>query len=375
MNPQTPWCHNTQCPARGQQGHGNIRVHSRAEQRYRCTTCGQTFAATQESPFYRLRTAADVVTIVLTWLSPGCPTQAMVAAFGLDERTVAAWLTRAGQHCQRVHQHMVQQGRVDLQHVQADELWGKLVGRRVWLAMALAIPSRLWLGGVISPQRDRVLITTLVQMIRSGGRSLAILVCVDGLTSSVTAFLRVFRQPVRTGRRGRPRLVLEAGRLIGQMVKRYVRRRVVGVERRVVRGTAEAITAGLVATGGGRGINTAYIERLNATFRSALAVLARRGRAIAHTEAVLTAGMWLVGGTYHFCWLHDSLRIAAPAGACWKWQERTPAMAAGLTDHRWTMLELFRYQVPLPAWVAPKRRGRHPSGCFNRQWCWLRDHG
>jgi len=129
----------------------------------------------------------------------------------------------------------------------------------------------------------------------------------------------------------------------------------------VVQGTAEAITAVLVATGGGMGINTAYIERLNATFRSALAALARRGRAIAHTEAVLTAGMWLVGGTYNFCWLHDSLRIAAPAGACWKWQERTPALAAGLTDHRWTMLELFRYQVPLPAWVAPKRRGRPPK--------------
>jgi transposase-like protein len=361
MNPQTQLCHNTQCPARGQWGQGNIQVHSRAEQRYRCTACGQTFVATKDTPFYRLRTASDVVTIVLTLLSHGCPTQAIVAAFGFDERTVAAWLTRAGQHCQRVHQYMVQQGHVDLQHVQADELWVKLVGRRVWMAMALAIPSRLWLGGVISPQRDRVLITTLVQMIRACGRSLAILVCVDGLASYVTAFLRVFRQPVRTRRRGRPRLVLEAGLLIGQVVKRYVRRRVVDVERRVVRGTAEAITAVLAATGGGTGINTAYIERLNATFRSALAVLARRGRAIAHTEAVLTAGMWLVGGTYNFCWLHDSLRIAAPRGAPWKWQERTPAMAAGLTDHRWTMRELLRYQVPLPPWVAPQRRGRPPK--------------
>jgi len=160
MNPQAQLCHITQCPARGQRGQGNIRVHSRVEQRYRCTTCGQTFAATRDTPFYRLRTAADVVTIVLTLLSHGCPTQAIVAAFGVDERTVAAWLTSAGQHCQRVHQYVVQQGRVDLQHVQADELWVKLVGRRVWLAMALAIPSRLWLGGVISPQRARVLITT-----------------------------------------------------------------------------------------------------------------------------------------------------------------------------------------------------------------------
>jgi transposase-like protein len=361
MNPQTQFCHNPQCPARGQRGQGNIRVHSPIAQRYRCTTCGQTFAATKGTPFYRLRTAADLVTVVLTLVCHGCPIQAIVAAFGLDERTVAAWVTRAGQHGQQVHQHVVQQGHVDLQHVQADELWVKLVGRRVWMAMALAVPSRLWLGGVISAQRDLPLITTLVQLVRSCARTLAILVCVDGLASYVTALLHVFRHPVRTGRRGRPRLVLEQGLLLGQMVKRYARRRVVSVERRMIRGTEEAIATVLAATHTGTGINTAYIERLNATFRASLAPLVRRGRAIAHTEAVLTAGMWLVGCAYNFCWRHESLRIAAPVGACWKWQERTPAMAAGLTNHRWTMQELMGYQVPLPAWVAPKRRGRPPK--------------
>jgi transposase-like protein len=361
MNPPSQFCHNPQCPARGQRGQGNIRVHSDADQRYRCTTCGQTFAATKGTPFYRLRTAADVVTVVLTLVCHGCPLQAIVAAFGLDERTVAAWVARAGQHCQQVHQHVVQQGQVDLQHVQADELWVKLVGRRVWMAMAMAVPSRLWLGGVISPHRNQVLITTLAQLVRSCAHSLALLVCVDGLASYVTAFLRVFRHPMRTGRRGRPRLMLEKELLLGQVVKRYVQRRVVSVERRVVRGTEAAIAAVLATSGGGSGINTAYIERLNATFRASLAPLARRGRAIAHTEAVLTAGMWLVGCAYNFCWLHQSLRLAAPAGAPWKWQECTPAMAASLTDHRWTMRELFRYQVPLPPWVAPKRRGHPPK--------------
>jgi transposase-like protein len=361
MNPQSQFCHNPDCQARGQIGQGNMRVHSQTAQRYRCTTCGQTFAATKGTPFYRLRTAADVVTLVLTLLSHGCPTQAIVAAFGLDERTVAAWLTRAGQHCQRVHQHVVQQGQVDLQHVQADELWVKLVGRRVWMAMAMAVPSRLWLGGVISGHRDLVFITSLVQLVRSCARSLAMLVCVDGLRSYVTAFLHVFRDPVHTGRRGRPRLVLEEGLWLGQVVKRYVKRRVASVEQRVVRGTDAAIAAVLTATRSGTGINTAYIERLNATFRASLAPLVRRGRALAHTEAVLSAGMWLVGCAYNFCWLHESLRQRAPAGAPWKWQERTPAMAAGLTSHRWTMHELLSYPVPLPVWAAPKRRGRPPK--------------
>jgi transposase-like protein len=302
-----------------------------------------------------------VVTLVLTLLSYGCPPQAIVAAFGLDERTVAAWLARGGAQAQRVHAHLVQRGQLDLQHVQADELWVKLVGRKVWMALALAVPSRLWLGGAISEHRDLALITRLVRLVRACAATSALLVCVDGLTSYVTAFTRAFRDPVRTGRRGRPRLVLAADFLLGQVVKRSAKRRVIGVTTRAVRGSPAAILAALTATGGGTQINTAYIERLNATFRSRLAPLVRRGRALAHTEAWLTAGMWLVGGAYNFCWEHDSLRRAAPPGATRKWLERTPAMAAGLTDHRWTLRELLQYQVPLPAWVPPRRRGRPPT--------------
>jgi hypothetical protein len=133
------------------------------------------------------------------------------------------------------------------------------------------------------------------------------------------------------------------------------------VDDRAVCGTAVAIDAHLAATHGGTVINTAYIERLNATFRAHLAPLVRRGRAIARTQTVLTAGMYLVGCAYHRCWFHDSLRVPAGPGAPTKWLERTPATAAGLTDHRWTMAEVLQYHVPLPVWVAPKRRGRPPK--------------
>jgi len=361
MDPHKQWCHNPDCPARGQVGQGNIHIHSQKEQRYQCKTCKKTFAATKGTPFYRLRTAADLVSVVLVLLCHGCPLQAIVAAFGLDERTVRQWQARAGRHCQKAHAAIVQQGGVDLGHVQADELWVKLVAKRVWMAMALAVPSRLWLGGVISEHRDRRLITNLVQKIRACAASLAILVCVDGLASYVTAFLQVFRHTVRTGRRGRPRLVVEPGLLIAQVIKRYAKRRVVGVVHRVVRGTAEAIAEVLSKTRTGTVINTAYIERLNATFRSALAPLARRGRAIAHLETTLTAGMYLVGCAYNFCWCHRSLRWRACEGVSRQWRERTPAMAAGLTDHPWTMAELLRYQVPLPPWTPPRRRGRPPG--------------
>jgi len=272
-------------------GQGTITVHRRTERRYRCRTCGKPFAATAGTPFYRRRSGATVVTTVRTLLSHGCPRQAIVAALAVDERTVAAWLARAGQHCAQMQQHLVVPGQRDLGHVQADELWVKRVGRRVWLAMALAVPRRVWLGGLIRPPRDGRLITTRVRRVRACAATAAILVCVDGLARSVTAFRRVFREPVRTGRRGRPRLVRPAGFVMGQVVKHYAKRRVVGVTHRVVEGTAAAIATALTTSGGGTVINTASSERRTATFRSRLAPLVRRGRACARTEAMLTAGM------------------------------------------------------------------------------------
>ncbi len=358
MDPSLQFCPNFYCLHRGKAGLGNIRVHSRTERRFRCTTCGKTFAATKNAPYYRLHTSLDLVPLVLTLLCHGCPRQAIVAAYGLDERTVADWQQRAGRHGQRFHERHVRQGQVDVQHVQADELRVKVLGRRLWMAMALAVPSRLWLGGVVSRHRDGKLIAAVVRMVRSCARSLAVLVCVDGLASYVTAFIQGFRHKLpNEGRPGRPRLLAEPGLLIGQVIKRYRSRRVVGVTRRVARGSAEAVAAVLARTGTGTGINTAYIERLNATFRARWAPLVRRGRALVREPSV-AAGMWLVGCAYNFCWEHDSLRARAPAGSVRPWAGRTPAMAAGLTGHRWELREVLAERQPPERWKAPRRQPR-----------------
>jgi len=385
MDPQTQFCPNEHCVHRGLRGQGNIRVQSYKERRYYCHTCRGTFGPTTGTAFRGLRTPAAVVTTVLILLSRGCPPQAIVAAFGLDERTVASWQRRAGAQCQRVHTHLVQAGQVDLQHVQADEIYVKTcvppqparteegdqsapaapaAAGRMWQAMAMAVPSRLWLGGVISAHRDKQLIRTLATQIRACAATTTVLVCVDGLSSYVGAINRAFSARVHTGKRGRPPHICPPGLLLAQVVKSYAQRHVVDVARRVVLGSTEAVTQVLTtASGGAHQINTAYIERLNATFRACLAPLARRTRALAHGDALLTAGMFLVGTSYNFVWPHESLRLPNEAPGP-KWRERTPAMAAGLTDHSWTMEELLRYQVPPAPWVAaplPKRRGRPPK--------------
>ena len=100
MDPQAVFCHNSACPASGKIGCGNIGVHSRKQQRYICHECKQTFTANKGTPFHRLRYSVEVVTQVITLLAYGCPVQAIVVAFGIDERTVASWQHRAGVHCE-----------------------------------------------------------------------------------------------------------------------------------------------------------------------------------------------------------------------------------------------------------------------------------
>ena len=74
MNPQQVFCPNMDCPARGQEGKGNIGVHSRKEGRYICHECKKTFVATKSTPFYRLRTETTIVVLVVTLMAYGCPT-------------------------------------------------------------------------------------------------------------------------------------------------------------------------------------------------------------------------------------------------------------------------------------------------------------
>lgn len=344
MDPRAQFCPNPLCPDRGRPSAGNIQVHSYRERRFRCSTCRKTFAATTGTPFYRLHRDPALFVCVVTLLAHGCPAQAIVAAFGLDERTVATWQDRAGQHARSVHHHFLGTSPLDLQHVQADEIHGKTVGGRCWLAMALAVPSRLWLGGVVSPVRDLGLIERLVALVRLAwkpGRSL--LICVDGLASYVTAFRKAFRVKVHTGRRGRPPYRLPRGVLLGQLVKNHRGRRLVGVVRRVVWGSLGRIHRVLQRTGTGRQSHTSYIERLNATFRSRLASLVRRGRGLAHRVETLEAGMYLVGCVSNFCTEHRSLRRPCSEGPT-RWKGQTPAMAARWTDHLWSVQELLSYR-------------------------------
>lgn len=154
-------------------------IHSQKERRYRCKRCAKTFSETKGTALYRVHKPHELVATVVTLLAYGCPVQAIVAGFGLDERTVARWQREGGHQCRRrLHEHIVQAGGVLLAQLQADELRIRIVGGVVvWLASALSVTSRLWLGGVLQIRRDRCLIRRLLQGVRACGAFEDLLLC------------------------------------------------------------------------------------------------------------------------------------------------------------------------------------------------------
>jgi transposase-like protein len=315
--------------------------------------------------FAGLRKPTEVIVLVVTLLAYGCPVQAIVHAFGLDERTVANWRDRAGEQGQRVHQAIVEQGQLDLVHVQADEMRVKARGSIIWMGLAMMVSTRLWLAGVLSPSRDSDLAETFLQQVRRCCQRLVpLLVCTDGWAASPNSIRRAFREKVkRTAGKGRCALQVWPDLQIGTVIKHTVNKRLKEVLRQMSHGSLQRALQLLAASKGGEMLNTSFIERFNATMREPLAALTRKGRHASSKLHAFETGMYLLGSTYNFCWPHHELSAVrdATSGKRHVGQPCTPAMAAGLTDHVWSVFELLSYKVAPPPWVEPKRRRRTRS--------------
>jgi hypothetical protein len=270
-------------------------------------------------------------------LAHGCPVPAIVVAFGLDERTVRAWHAKGGQQGERIQAEVVCAGQVELGQVQQDELCVNAQGFKVWMATAMTVFARLFIWGEVSTSRDKTLIERVVRQVyaASGGLVQPVVFAVDGLTAYPKAILKVFHTKLRTGLPGRPRHLPWPDLHIVQVVKQWSGHKLQSVQRRVVHGCRQRAEELIAASQVNLGlINTAYIERLNATFRARMPALARRTRCPARTVERLRAELFWTGVVYNFCTVHSSLSA-------------TPAMAAGLTDQVWSVEELLRYYGPV----------------------------
>lgn len=372
---QTDWhfCPDRGCTHYGWVGLGNIVANGhpnggRFRQLY-CTVCGTYFAESTGTIFYRSPLAPEVLSRIIKALAEGVNLQATARIFEVDPPTVKACLVRAAEHMQAVSHYFIHD--LHLTQVQVDELWALVgVGRAEVSPQTLSHRhAHAWVWAAIDPV-SKLLVATLV-----GDRSLASAQCLihavgvalapgvvplflsDQLVHYATALLTHFGHWVtmpRQGPRGphpKPRWEPLPELNYAQVVKHRVKGRVVAVTTRVVFGSAQVIRASLKSLG--QTINTAFIERVNLTLRSHLPALARKVLSFAKRPEGLRQQVSLGQTYYNFCLPHLSLRLTWPTprptkgtGSPQRWLNRTPAMAAALTDHPWTVQELLLYRVP-----------------------------
>ena len=224
-----------------------------------------------------------------------------------------------------------------------------------WMGLAMMVSTRLWVAGVVQVSRDRSLADLLMAQVRRSVQALRpLLVLTDGWAAYPNSIRRAFREKVKqTKGRGRACLQVWPELHIGTVIKRTEKKRVVEITRRMTHGLLAQAEKLLLLSHGGMSLNTAFIERLNGTFRERLASLTRKSRHAARRLRALETGMYLIGCSYNFCFAHHELSKASHVGSpC------TPAMAAGLTNHVWSIFELLSYRIALPPCGEPKRPGQ-----------------
>ena len=366
MDPTTTCCPPRACPASGPSGQGTMGLHARKDTRFLGTECPKPCSATQGPGFSRLRTSAETVRLVGTVLAHGWPLQALIVALGSEARTGADGVARGGDHGQAGQEPLVEPPRA-LGPGQAEESRVQTQGGLGWRALALRGKTRVWRGGAVRAQRARPRRRRRRARGRRGAARRPRLGCPEGVGSSLRAMREPWRAPLPTGTGGRPRRRRGRQVLIAQGVKRDARQRVVDTARRRGEGTPARVATLRRRSPGNGGIHTASLERRNAPVRARRASLTRRGRARARRTLTLQHGLSLLGTVAHVC--TPPARLAHPG------RGTPPAMAAGLTDHGWTVQARLSWPIPPPRWTPPQQRGR-PAPAFKRLMArWCGDHG
>jgi IS1 family transposase len=323
------------------------------------------------------RASAELIVRVVACLAEGLGIRGTARVFEVDPNTVLQWLVEAAEQLHAFSRHVLHDVRV--RQVQLDELFALLSAvkdgevskaeaverlerspRWVWVAMD---PESKLLLAIDVGERTLVLAQRVVhQVAQVLAPDCAPLFLTDGFREYMTALLTHYGQWVQpprcqaTGPTPKPRWMPLPELLYAQVVKTVRRRRLVRVRHRVVFGTLEAVQQVLAACGWQ--INTAFVERLNLSLRQHVAAIGRRVSTLCKGEDGLGQQLALYHVYYNFVLPHASLRQPVPqpvpthgTSSATQWQPQTPAMAAGLTDHVWSLREVLLYRVP--PWVQP----------------------
>ena len=336
-------------------------THSGKRRIVRCHTCETRLSETRETVFFDLRTAEDNVMMALKMLLVRVDLTGICFVLGVTEQTVLVWRKRAAEKAAEINRHLLRT--LPVTQGQLDERWhfierkhahqcapdGESLpqsadGRQgIWISSAPEF--RLMLAAFVGPRTY----DSAVPLIHMTAAVVSGIPCFfsDGFSCSVAALVVVYHQITefaRTGKRGRPRKpVVEPhpDLVYAQVGKQKSHGRLQTLTQRVQCGATRLAQLGLA-------ISTSLIERLNLTLRHTLAPLVRKSGSVCKDRAQMRRRVVFFHAFYNFARPQQSLRVElserepVQSGLIHpRWQQRTPGMAAGLTDHVWTFRELL----------------------------------
>jgi IS1 family transposase len=329
------FCPHSHCDYRGWLGLNNLRANGHPNggpwRQFQCTACEGYFPEHHGTIFHGKQVAVELIVRVLACLAEGLGIRATARVFEMDPNTVLHWLVEAAEQLKAFAAYFLCD--MHINQLQLDELYAVLRGVKdgeisTKNAIKRLERSRHWVWTAIDPE------SKLLLVIESGPRTLAMaqrvvhqvtevlapgcvpLFLTDGLKDYATALLTHFGQwmhPARRqdkGPRPKPRWMPLPALLYAQVVKSYRRRRIVGVQHRVVFGTRLAIEQVLATCGWT--INTAFVERLNLDIRQRVAAIGRRVNTLCQGETGLRDQLALFQVSHNFVLPHASLREALP---------------------------------------------------------------
>ena len=376
------FCPHTECDYRGWLGLNNLRANGHPSggpwRQLHCTACDGYFPEHHGTIFHGKQAAVELMVRVLACLAEGLGIRATARVFEVAPHTVLQWLAEAAEQLRAFSASFL--CALHLEQLQLDELYAVLRAFKAGEITADEVLQRLerspsWVWTAMAPESKLLLVievgTRTLEMAQRIVHQVAKVLapgCVplcltDGLKEYATAILAHFGQwmhPERRQDKGplpKSRWFPVPELLYAQVVKSYRRRRIIGVKYRVVFGTMERVHQ--VLLGCGRKINTAFVERLNLDIRQRVAAVGRRVNTLCQGEDGLQHQLALFHTYYNFILPHASLRQPLPqsvptngTGSAKTWRPCTPAMAAGWTDHVWTLKEVLLFRVP--PWTQPQ---------------------
>ena len=358
-------CLNSECPEHGKRGAGNLTVTSRygpnkLRRMLRCRSCKVRFSERKGTPLFDSRLPPEKAEAVLEHVAEGCGVRQTGRLCKVNRNTVGRLSRRAGEHARDLHDELVAFSPLT-REVQFDEKWTFVAKKEkncdpadpaddhkgdTWDHVAFDPESRLVVS-VVPGERSAENVAAVVQDFhrRTGGRVMN-LITTDGYSAYEEAILNVYGEtitPPRTGKPGRPKAsykVPPKDLTYAVVEKTRAKGRVVKVLMRVVFGTMAAVRAALGLSRVSTAINTAFVERENGTDRQRNARKVRKTYRFSKDWHFHEAVTYLTIYVYNFCWPVRTLRVKDAQG---RWTQRSPAMAAGLANHVWSMSEWLTF--------------------------------